>query len=54
VLLAGVMAQSGGFFVHMAVGEAGQRSAGIKLTRGGGLLIAAALLALAGGLIAHL
>lgn len=51
VLLAGVMAQSGGFFFHMAQAQplAGG-SAGTRLTRGGGLLIGASLLMLAAGL----
>jgi hypothetical protein len=51
VLLAGVLAQSGGFFLHMGVGEAGKPSPGTKLTRAGAVLIAAALVALAVGLI---
>ncbi|MCA2223831.1 hypothetical protein [Nonomuraea aurantiaca] len=50
VLLVGVLAQSGGFFLHLAVGEPGARSSGTMLTRGGGLLLAAALIALAVGL----
>ena len=44
------MAQSGGFFLHMAAGEKDAPSLGTKLTRGGALLIAAALAALAVGL----
>ena len=51
VLLVGVLAQSGGFFVHLAVGKAGERSAGTLLTRCGGLLLAVALAGLAAGLI---
>jgi hypothetical protein len=51
VLLTGVAAQSGGFFLHMAVGEDGGPSLGTKVTRGGGLLIGTALIALAVGLI---
>jgi hypothetical protein len=51
VLLAGVLAQSGGFFLHLGVGRAGQSSAGTKLTRAGAALIAAALVTLAVGLI---
>jgi hypothetical protein len=51
VLLAGVMAQSGGFFLHLGVGQPRARSAGTRLTRAGGLLIAAALVTLAVGLI---
>lgn len=51
VLLMGVMAQSGGFFVHMSTGgSVTEGSAGTRLTRGGALLIGAALLALAAGL----
>jgi hypothetical protein len=50
-LIAGVLAQSGGFFLHMGIGQEGRPSAGTKLTRAGALLIAAALGALAVGLI---
>jgi hypothetical protein len=46
-----VLAQSGGFFLHMGIGQEGRPSAGTKLTRAGALLIAAALGALAVGLI---
>jgi hypothetical protein len=51
VLLAGIIAQSGGFFVHLAVGQEGRRSSGTVLTRTGALLIATALIVLAVGLI---
>jgi hypothetical protein len=51
VLLVGVMAQSGGFFLHLAVGQPDGPSIGTKVTRGGGLLIAAALITVAVGLI---
>lgn len=51
VLLAGVLAQSGGFFLHLGVGEPGKPSAGTKLTRTGAVLIGAALVALGVGLI---
>jgi hypothetical protein len=51
VLLVGVLAQAGGFFVHMSVGQEGRPSAGTKLTRAGAALIAAALVTLAVGLI---
>jgi len=47
VLLAGVLAQSGGFFVHLALGEEGKVSLGTKLTRSGGILLAVPLVALA-------
>jgi hypothetical protein len=53
-LLAGVLAQSGGFFVHLAVGKEGGRSVGTTLTRTGAVLIAATLIGLAVGLIAAL
>jgi hypothetical protein len=49
-MLAGVIAQSGGFFLHMVHAEKGRPSPGTKLTRAGALLIGAALLALAIGL----
>jgi hypothetical protein len=51
VLLVGVAAQSGGFFLHLAVGQPGRPSLGTRLTRGGALLIASALITLAIGLI---
>jgi len=51
VLLTGALAQSGGFFVHLGLGAPETPSVGTKLTRAGGLLIAAALVALAVGLI---
>ena len=51
VLLAGVLAQSGGFFLHLGLGQPGAPSAGTRLTRAGGVLIAAALVMLAVGLI---
>jgi hypothetical protein len=41
VLLVGLLCQCGGFFVHIHVGQPDKPSAGTKLTRGGGLLIAA-------------
>jgi hypothetical protein len=53
LLLAGVLAQSGGFFLHMGLGQQGSSSPGTALTRIGALLIAAALIILAIGLITH-
>ena len=53
LLLTGVLAQSGGFFVHMGLGQQGRGSPGTVLTRAGALLIAAALIILAIGLITH-
>lgn len=50
-LLVGVTAQSGGFFLHMASIDTSSPSAGTKLTRAGALLIGAALVALAIGLV---
>jgi hypothetical protein len=50
ILLAGVLAQSGGFFLHLGVGEAGSGSAGTRLTRSGALLIATALVILVVGI----
>ena len=49
-LVIGVLAQSGGFFLHMAVGKEGERSAGTTVTTGGAALLAVALLFLAYGL----
>ncbi|MGW1280014.1 hypothetical protein ACWD4V_24095 [Streptomyces tsukubensis] len=54
VLLVGILAQSGGFFVHLAVGTEGRSSPGTHLTRAGALLVAAALVALGIGLIQSL
>jgi hypothetical protein len=51
LLLAGVLAQSGGFFLHLGLGQQGRSSPGTMLTRAGALLIAAALIILAVGLI---
>ena len=51
VLIVGVLAQSGGFFVHLAAGAPQTPSLGTKLTRFGALLIGGALVALAIGLI---
>jgi hypothetical protein len=50
LLLAGILAQSGGFFVHLGIGQQGRRSSGTIMTRTGALLIAAALVILAVGL----
>ena len=50
VLLVGIAMQSGGFFLHLAVGEEGRPSLGTVVTRTGAVLLAAALIALAVGL----
>jgi hypothetical protein len=51
VLLTGVLAQSGGFFLHLGLGREGSRSAGTVLTRIGAALLGVALVTLAVGLI---
>ena len=51
VLLIGVLAQSGGFFLHMLAGKPGRFSAGNIVTIVGALLLAFAALLLAYGLI---
>ena len=52
VLLVGILAQSGGFFLHMDVGKQGRLSTGNVVTIVGALLLAFATLLLAYGLIA--
>ncbi len=51
LLLAGILAQSGGFFIHLGLGQPNQSSLGTVVTRSGALLIAAALLILVAGLL---
>jgi hypothetical protein len=51
VLLAGILLQSGGFFLHLVVGEAGAPSLGTAVTRLGALLLAAALIGLGIGIL---
>ena len=50
-LAAGILAQSGGFFLHMFLGQPGSRSAGTTVTTIGAVLLAVAVLVLAWGLI---
>jgi hypothetical protein len=50
-LLAGILLQSGGFFLHMLVGGESQGSAGTLVTRLGAIVIAAVLVAVAVGLL---
>jgi hypothetical protein len=50
-LLAGILAQSGGFVIHLGLGEPDWGSLGTAVTRTGALLIAVALVVLALGLI---
>lgn len=52
LLLVGVLSQSGGMFVHMAIGHEGRWSAGNTLTTVGAVCLAAAMLLLAYGVIA--
>jgi hypothetical protein len=51
LLLVGILSQSGGFFLHMWRGQPGRRSVGTQVTAAGAVLIAAALITLAVGLI---
>lgn len=51
VVLVGILAQSGGFFVHMLIGQPGEPSLGTTITSLGAVLLAAATLILVYGLI---
>ena len=51
LLLGGIFAQSGGFFIHLGLGQPGRSSLGTVVTRSGALLLAVALVMLAIGLI---
>ena len=51
LLLVGIIAQSGGFFLHLARGQKNRSSVGTVVTRTGALLLAAALVILAIGLL---
>lgn len=51
LLLVGILAQSGGMFVHMGVGQVGRWSAGNTLTTVGAVLLAVAMLLVAYGVI---
>jgi hypothetical protein len=51
VLAVGVIAQSGGFFLHLGVGQPNETSIGTTVTRAGAVLIAVALIVLGVGLI---
>jgi hypothetical protein len=52
MLVVGILAQSGGFFLHMMLGREGERSFGTLLTFFGAALLAVTTLALAFGLAA--
>jgi hypothetical protein len=49
LLLFGILAQSGGMFLHMGIGAPGKWSAGNTMTTGGAVLLAVAMLILAYG-----
>lgn len=51
ILVAGVLGQSGGFFLHLWKAQEGESSVGTTVTRLGGVLLAVALIILAVGLI---
>ena len=51
VVLVGILAQSGGFFLHMAIGQPGAPSLGTTITTMGAVLLAAAIVLLVYGLI---
>lgn len=53
VLLAGVLVQSGGMFLHMAIGKPGRWSAGNSMTTFGAVLLAAATIATAVAVIGN-
>lgn len=50
-LLVGILMQSGGFFLHLLVGQEGTSSVGTLVTRIGAVLLAAALITLGVGLL---
>jgi hypothetical protein len=52
ILVVGILAQSGGFFLHMMLGREDERSLGTLLTFCGAALLAVSTLALAFGLAA--
>jgi hypothetical protein len=50
-LFVGILAQSGGFFLHMAIGKPSRASIGTKVTIAGAALLACAVIVLVYGLI---
>jgi hypothetical protein len=52
LLLIGILAQSGGMFIHMITGEPGRWSAGNSVSVGGAAFLAVALIWVAIGVIA--
>jgi len=51
-LFVGILAQSGGFFLHMMIGQSNRASIGTTVTIAGAALLACAVMALVYGLIA--
>jgi hypothetical protein len=51
IVLVGILAQSGGFFLHLAIGQAGTRSLGTTITSLGAALLVISILILVYGLI---
>jgi hypothetical protein len=51
VVLVGILAQSGGFFLHLLIGQPSAPSLGTTLTSFGAVLLAAAIAILVYGLI---
>ena len=51
IVLVGILSQSGGFFLHMAIVQPGAPSLGTTITSLGAMLLAASILALVYGLI---
>jgi hypothetical protein len=47
----GILAQSGGFFLHMALGQPKRASVGTTVTIAGAVMLACAVIALVYGLI---
>ena len=51
MVLVGILAQSGGFFLHMVVGQPGESSLGTTITSLGAMLLVIAILILVYGLL---
>lgn len=51
LVLVGILAQSGGFFLHMVVGQPGETSLGTTITSLGAMLLVIAILILVYGLL---
>jgi hypothetical protein len=53
-LIVGILAQSGGFFLHMVIGQPNQTSIGTAVTVTGAILLACAVVVLVYGMITRL